>query len=64
MSKKLQKELDNDLKGISAMVQMGLLTLDQLENIFKKMSKKYNMTIIIRNKNRNTNEIIIKTIEA
>lgn len=59
---KNKKNLENELKAIIAMVKMRLVDMEQLENILRELSKKYDMPIILRDRNITTNKRTIKVI--
>lgn len=56
------KNLENELKAIIAMVKMRLVDMEQLESILRELSKKYDMPIILRDRNITTNKRTIKVI--
>lgn len=56
MEKELEKEMNNIIR------MKGMLTYDMLVAMLTKISKKYDMPIILRNKNIKTNQKTIKVI--
>lgn len=59
---KNMKNIEKELNTITALVRMKLIDIDKLESILKDLSKKYDMPIIWRDRNRTTNERTIKVI--
>lgn len=56
------KNLEKELNTITALVRMKLIDIDKLESMLRKLSKKYDMPIIWRDRNRTTNQRTIKVI--
>lgn len=59
---KNMKNLEKELNTITALVRMKLIDIDKLESMLRELSKKYDMPIIWRDRNRTTNQRTIKVI--
>ena len=58
----MDKEFEKEMNNIEIMKGKGMLTYDMLVIMLTKISKKYNLPIILREKNRTTNQTTIRTI--
>ena len=58
----MEKEFEKEMNNIEIMKGKGMLTYDMLVIMLTKISKKYNLPIILREKNRTTNQTTIRTI--
>lgn len=58
----MEKEFEKEMNNIEIMKDKGMLTYDMLVIMLTKISKKYNLPIILREKNRTTNQTTIRTI--
>ena len=56
------KELEKELTALQMMVRMRLLNMEQLEERIEYIGNKYNMNIILRERNRTTNQTTIKVL--
>lgn len=56
MEKEFEKEMNNMIK------MKGMLTYDMLVIMLTRIAKKYDMPIVLRNKNIQTNQTTIKVI--
>lgn len=56
MEKEFEKEMNNMMR------MKGMLTYDMLVIMLTKIAKKYDMPIVLRNKNIETNQTTIKVI--
>ncbi|MDD4733751.1 MAG: hypothetical protein PHU05_02710 [Bacilli bacterium] len=58
----MEKEFEKEMNNIEIMKGKGMLTYDMLVIMLTKISKKYNLPIILKEKNRTTNQTTIRTI--
>lgn len=56
------KELEKELTALQMMVRMRLLDMEQLEERIEYIGNKYNINIILRERNRTTNQTTVKVL--
>lgn len=56
------KELEKELTALQMMVRMRLLDMEQLEERIEYIGNKYNINIILRKRNRTTNQTTVKVL--
>lgn len=57
------KELEKELTALQIMGKLGMISIEEFERVMREIGKEYNLKVILRNRNKTTNQTSVKVLD-